>query len=265
MCKRLNKALSAAGILIGFCAAFWPLGLWYGRRLTDGGDEPLGLVVLVLVAGLAIGNQRQMKDASMPKTSLVFLGLYLLSSFWLPPMLRCIPAILCIAFYFGWHTRPSWLALLLLSLPVVATLQFYLGYPMRVISAETTRWLIWPFVNDIVRDGSTLSAYGKVVGVDPPCSGVRMLWMGLVYTNLVAAMGQMSWLKTIAFNFLAVFLLLITNSVRSALLFAPESGIIQISEAMHTGAGVICYLGAILILLRIAAMEPRSTRVQLIS
>lgn len=262
--NRLKKALSVAGIAIGFCAAFWPLALWYLRRLSDGGDEPLGLAVLGIFAIVII------KDHSIPNKPR-YLGavscfiVYLISTLWLPPMLRCVPAIGCIVFYFGWQNRPSWLALMLLSLPVVASLQFYLGYPMRLISAETTRWLVIPFMHDIAREGTTLTAYGKVVGVDPPCSGVRILWMGMVVTNVIAAMGQMKWLKTIAFNLLAVTLLLLTNSVRAALLFAPECGFIQIPEAVHTGTGLICYLGAILILVKVATLREVSLQTRLIS
>jgi|TARA_B110000908_G_scaffold66473_1_gene80500 hypothetical protein len=52
-----------------------------------------------------------------------------------------------------------------------------------LISAEITRWLLSPWVDDLVREGTVLSAFGKVVGVDPPCSGIRMLWAGFVLAN----------------------------------------------------------------------------------
>jgi len=120
---QLDKTLSISGAVLGFCAAFWPLGLWYIRRLADGGDEPLGVIVLAILAVIIFLEKK-------PTIS--------------PPNKK----------------------LMMLSLPVVASLQFYLGYPMRLLSAETTRWLVWPFVNDIIREGTTLSAYGKVVGVD---------------------------------------------------------------------------------------------------
>lgn len=268
MCVRLEKTLSIAGVFLGLCAAFWPLGLWYGRRLTDGGDEPLGVVILGLLAVLIFKEKDQIEWCPNKCRLIIaglFLGLYLLSTFWLPPMLRSVPAILCLVFLLGWQERPSWLALLLLSLPVVASLQFYLGYPLRLISAETTRWLVIPFSHDVVREGSMLTSYGKVVGVDPPCSGIRILWMGMVVANVIAAFYQMKWLRMIAFNLLAITLLLLTNSLRAALLFAPESGAIEIPESVHTGIGMICYLGAVILLIKVATLKSANLHLHTIS
>ena len=264
----MEKTLSIAGVTLGFFAAFWPLGYWYTRRLTDGGDEPLGLLVLGVLT-ILIFIERKNLTHTTSKLTLAAAGacftLYILSTFWLPPMLRCVPAILCITFYFGWHKRPGWLALMFLSLPLVASLQFYLGYPLRLVSTETTRWLVYPFVNDIIREGTTLTAHGKIVGVDPPCSGIKILWVGLVFTNIVTSLVSMKWRKAITFNLLAIGLLLSANSVRAALLFAPESGAIDIPDALHEGIGIICYLGVVLFLVKIASLNSYTIRTHTIS
>lgn len=256
VCRQTEKTLSAAGVTLGLCAAFWPLGLWYVRRLADGGDEPLGAAVLGVLA-VFVFNDRKRIDWYPGKTRLglaaLFLLLYLLGTLGLPPMLRCVPAMLCAVFLLGWQRRPAWLALMLLSLPVVASLQFYLGYPMRLFSAEATRLLVWPFFPEVTREGTTLLLGGKSVGVDPPCSGVRTLWTGMVATNVIAAMRGMGWLKTASFNAFAVVLLLLANSLRAALLFAPESGVTAIPEAAHSGAGLLCYLAVFGILAKLSA------------
>ena len=257
MSKYKKKAASAAAAL-GFAAAFWPLGAWFSRRMADGGDEPYGLIVLGILT-LLISRER--RDLSSPASSWRFIAtavsfvFYILSVFWLPPMLRCVPAIFCLSFYYGWYRRAGWIALLFLSLPVVASLQFYLGYPLRLISTETTRWLVWPFVNEIVREGTTLTAYGKVVGVDPPCSGIRILWMGLIFTNILTSLVRMNWARTIVFNLFAIVLLLLSNSVRAALLFAPESGVIEISDTLHESMGLLCYFTVVLILIKVASLR----------
>lgn len=268
VCKQVDKTLPIAGVLLGFFAAFWPLVAWYTRRLADGGDEPLGLIILIILAGIIFRDKNNL-TYSPNKLSLSAAGIcfavYILSTFWLPPMLRCVPAIFCIVFYFGWEKHPGWLALLLLSLPVVTSLQFYLGYPLRLISAETTRWLVWPFVQEISREGTTLIAYNKIVGVDPPCSGVKTLWIGLVVTNIIASIVRMRWWRAIAFNLLAIGLLLLTNSIRAALLFAPESGVLEIPELLHSGIGIICYFVAVMILVRVATLNSGSTQKRTIS
>jgi len=243
MKTRLQSALPT----IGFAAAFWPLGMWYAHRLTDGGDEPLGLLVLLL-CGVLIYNNNSPPRAGHPIIASFLLILYAVSDPFLPPMLRCIPALLAVAFYYGWHRIPGWLALITLSLPVVASMQFYLGYPMRIVSAEITSWLLHPFVDGLIRNGTTLSAHGKSVGVDAPCSGIHMLWAALVFANVITSITHMPWLKTLAVNLLTLTSILIANSLRTTLLYAPESGIINIPDWAHSGTGILCYLLTALIL-----------------
>lgn len=233
-----------------------------------GGDEPLGLLVLGVLSVLIFRERKNLiyppNQPALIVTGLCF-TLYILSTFWLPPMLRCVPAILCIAFYFGWHKYPGWLALMFLSLPLIASLQFYLGYPLRLISTEITRWLIYPFLSDIIREGTNLTIHGKTVGVDPPCSGIKTLWAGLLFTNITASLVGMKWRKAILFNLYAMGLLLLANSFRAALLFAPESGAINMPDALHAGIGIICYLAIIFLLVKIATLRTRTLQRHTIS
>ena len=253
-----GKIRLAAIAALGFSLAFWPLILWFAQRLSDGGDEPYGLIVLCVLSLLIMRGQNhrhtRMSKGSQFAAAISF-TLYILSLFGLPPMLRCIPAILCLSFYYGWHRQPGWMALLFLSLPVISSLEFYLSYPLRIISSETTRWLVWPFVNEIAREGTNLTAYGKVVGVDAPCSGIRMLWVGLVFSNILISLIRMTWIKAIVFNLFAIVILLFANSIRAALLFAPESGFIEISDTTHESIGLVSYLGAIVILIKVAMLR----------
>jgi len=263
-----NKVSSAAIAALGFALAFWPLIVWFFQRLSDGGDEPYGLAVLCVLSLLIVSDKKHAQTQvgqGMQIAAGVSFALYILSIFWLPPMLRCVPAILCLSFYFGWYRQAGWIALLFLSLPVVTSLQFYLGYPLRIISSETTRWLVWPFVNEIFREGTNLTAYGKVVGVDAPCSGIRILWVGLVFSSVLTSMLGMSWPKAIVFNLFSVVLLLFANSVRAALLFAPESGFIEISDTAHESIGLVCYLGVVVILIKVAMFRRDHTLINTIS
>ncbi len=261
MCVRacLKTALPA----IGFTAAFWPLAMWYFRRLADGGDEPFGLIILLLTAVFIGRNQAPLHRR--PLVACLLLIIYAITASFLPPMLRCVPALLAISFYYGWQCRPGWLALLTLSLPVVSSMQFYLGYPMRLVSAEITSWLLQPFVDGLIREGTTLSAHGKMVGVDAPCSGIRMLWAGLVLGNIIASLTRMNWTKMIGFNLLTITLIILSNSLRATLLYAPESGWINIPEWAHFGAGIFCYLMAAGILIKVGTLTSRKLQTRIIS
>ena len=262
----VRACLKMALPVIGFTAAFWPLALWYFRRLVDGGDEPMGLIVLLFTACLIGRNRTPLRNRPLIALSLFLLyGLVVIFLPQVPPMLRCIPALLTLAFFYGWHHLPGWLALLFLSLPVIASMQFYLGYPMRLVTAEITHWLLTPWVDELVREGTTLSAHGKVVGVDPPCSGIRMLWAGLVMTNIITSLARMKWARMIFFNLIAIGLIILCNSLRATLLYAPESGVFDIPTWAHEGVGILCYTVAALLLIKLATFRKSSTRTRVIT
>ena len=84
----------------------------------------------------------------------------------------------------GVATAPV-LGLSLLSLPLLASLQFYAGYPLRVVTAEASRWLLPP-ASASQRSGASLLVNGQLVIVDAPCSGVQMLWLGYFTACVVA-------------------------------------------------------------------------------
>ncbi|MCP5534638.1 MAG: archaeosortase/exosortase family protein [Akkermansiaceae bacterium] len=262
----VRNCLKTALPVIGFTAAFWPLAMWYFRRLVDGGDEPMGLAVLLLTACMIWKNKQPLHSRPLLASSLFLTyGLIIIFLPQIPPMLRCIPALLTLVFYYGWQRRPGWMALLFLSLPVVASMQFYLGYPMRLVAAEVTHWLLTPWVDGLVREGTTLSAHGKIVGVDPPCSGIRMLWFGQVITNIIASLTRMAWPRMIIFNITAVGMIILCNSLRATLLYAPESGMFDIPAWAHEGVGILCYLLAAVLLIKLATWKTSSSQSRLVS
>ena len=75
--------------------------------------------------------------------------------------------------------------LAVLALPLLSSLQFYAGYPLRVITAEASRWLLAPGFS-VAREGSSLLIDGRLVIVDAPCSGVQMVWLGYFTACAVA-------------------------------------------------------------------------------
>ena len=134
-------------------------------------------------------------------------------------------------------------ALLLLSLPVVASLQFYLGYPMRWVAAQGTVGLLSLMGIDVMQQGTTLISGGQEVGVDPACSGVKMLWTGLALAGWFSARERLSLGRTGVLMAAAVGAVLIANAVRAAVLFLPESGRVDWPEWTHEGMGLVAFLG----------------------
>ena len=109
----------------------------------------------------------------------------------LPPLLVGLMAVIAVAcallaFLPSDTAAAPVLGLAVLALPLLSSLQFYAGYPLRVMTAEVSRWLLQPAF-DVLRDGSSLWVDGRQVIVDAPCSGVQMVWLGYFTACVVAA------------------------------------------------------------------------------
>lgn len=90
---------------------------------------------------------------------------------------------------------------------------------------------------------------GTEVGVDPPCSGLRMLWFTGYLSCTLAAMNRLSWNKFLLLVPLASLLSVAANILRAVVLFFPESGILNFPYWTHEAVGALLHLGVALGLL----------------
>ncbi len=152
---RLGIALDTAPAAIWlalFAAALWPTAWWMGQRMLDGSDEPLGLLALAALAVLVWHCRGRLRAAPRLGWLAFALAAAVTSTALLwqaPPLVTSLFGLLAlgsglIAFLPAALATAPVLGLSLLSLPLLASLQFYAGYPLRVITAETSRWLSPP-------------------------------------------------------------------------------------------------------------------------
>lgn len=176
-----------------FAAALWPAWWWMARRLSDGSDDPLGLLAVGVLTGLVWQQRHRLRPA--PRLAWLALALLLtlaatLGVTTLPPLASGLLAVLAMAAALcAWlpqrlPTLPV-LGLCVLALPLLASLQFYAGYPLRVLTAEASRWLL-SLAYTVQRQGASLQVDGQLVIVDAPCSGVQMAWLGYFTACAVA-------------------------------------------------------------------------------
>lgn len=232
--------------------ALLPVLRWFVKRLNDGNEEALGLLTLGLALVLAWRERKSLVAA--PNSRVAGAGLLALSVLtlpWLPPMIRAILAVLGIALWHGIHQRAGLLGLLMLSLPVAASMQFFIGYPLRVIAAEGAVRLLEIFSVVVFRTGTQIELGGHVIGVDPACSGVRMLWHALAAAMALAAIHRLSWRATCIGGLLAVALVVPANILRATLLVVQEIERLPESLVHHTGVGLISF-GCVLLPLWLA-------------
>ncbi len=184
---------------------------------------------------------------------LAVLGLYGLTV-WLgfPPLLRALPALGAVILWTGLWKLPGISLLLVLSLPVVASMQFYLGYPMRVVTAEASATTLNLLSFPVHRVGTQLLFDGTALGVDAPCSGVRMLWASCFFGAVVSALFRLGWLASAGLLTSAIMVALLANALRATALFFVESGMIHLPPWCHEGAGLLLYVLGLALLVTMA-------------
>ena len=227
-------------------AALWPTWLWVGQRMLDRSDDPLGLLALSALALLGWRQRRRLR----PAPRLVWLALALagavaatLSQGVLPSLvvallaLTALAAGLCAFLPANVASAPV-LGLSVLSLPLLASLQFYAGYPLRIITAEASRWLLMA-THEVERSGASLLVDGQLVIVDAPCSGVQMAWFGYFsacVVTLYLARGNRAFLTRLP----AVSVLVLGGNVlRNTMLVAAEASGRHVPGWAHEGVGLV--------------------------
>lgn len=222
--------------------AISPVLWWFGQRLNDGNDEPLGLLTLMLALVLAWRDRASLHATAGSRLFGAALVLCSVTGIhWLPPMVRAGLAVCGIAACYGIHRRAGLMGLLVLSLPLAASMQFFLGYPLRLAAAEGAVRLLELGSLVVARTGTQIELGGQVIGVDPACGGVRMLWHALAAAMGLAAIHRLRWRATVIGGLLAVVLVIPANAVRAALLAVQESGHLPETTLGHGGIGLLSF------------------------
>ena len=252
-----QRLIITGSILLCLCLAFWQSGDWYLQRVKFSLEEAVSaLLVIVMITYLSVVTIVRSKTIySLPLYTLsVLLGLYTLSSLYLPSLISAALALstICFALFwlaFGRIPGISFWALVALSLPVVPSLQFYLGYPARLISASLTVPLLQLNGYQVQQQGTYLVWQDQLLQFDGPCSGVTMLWAGLLLTLLLSFWHQLSLKKIIIALIIGILAVLFGNVIRAASLFYLELGVLQEaveiplnSELIHNSVGVAAFI-----------------------
>lgn len=227
-------------------AALWPTWWWMGQRMVDGSDDPLGLLALAALAVLVWQHRRGLRAA--PRLGWLALALAgavaaTATRGALPPLANSLLALLALAaglaaFLPARVAAAPVVGLSMLALPLLASLQFYAGYPLRVVTAEASRWLL-SGSHEVARAGSSLMVNGQLVMVDAPCSGVQMVWLGY-FTACVVALYHGRSNRAFLSRLPAVGLLVLTGNVlRNTMLVAAEASGTPLRGWAHEAVGLV--------------------------
>lgn len=241
----------AAGWLALQFAALTPTWAWMVQRMRDGSDDPLGLVALVALAALAWQCRCELRASprlgwlalagiGTVLATLLRFGLGFVPA--MPPLAAGLVAVLALAcgllaFLPRRVAALPVAGLAVLALPLLSSLQFYAGYPLRVVTAEASRWLLAPGF-DVAREGTSLMVDGRLVIVDAPCSGVQMVWLGYFTACTVALWARRSDRAFLGRLPMVGLLVLGGNIVRNSVLVAFEGAGHALAPWAHNTLGL---------------------------
>jgi exosortase/archaeosortase family protein len=242
--RSLERAQTPRLVLLGgLCFAAWPVFRWYIARITDGSDEPWGL--LALVAALIFVPRTGWSEAvSGPRQWLLCGGLAVYAATYsvLPPLGRALAFVTGLGLIAGQRNFPlAWWSLLVLSLPLVATLQFYLGYPLRWLTALACVPLLQLRGLSVTADATTLCWAGERVVVDAPCSGLHMVWTGWFLGAVLACWHRFDARATARLLSYAGIIVFVANILRATCLFCFESRVWPSTPWTHEGVGLAAF------------------------
>jgi exosortase/archaeosortase family protein len=127
-------------------------------------------------------------------------------------------------------------------MPLLPSLQHTLGYPMRVVSAALTVVLLNLNGLAVARQGTFLVWRDETVQFDAPCSGINMLWAGLLLTLMGCVLFCLRLVKTMIAVALSILLVIAANVLRASSLFYVEAGMLPQAPAWwHEGIGIAAF------------------------
>lgn len=233
-------------------AGFWTIWRWLTIRVWTSGDEIWSLLALVCAVFFCfVNSNKNEKQENAALVAVSFSALFTLIyaatfAFDVPPLVRAILAITALTFTlslwrFGKVFHFGIYALLLLSLPLVASLNFFLGYPMRLVVGRSAEFLLRLQGLDVVQEGVSLHFGEKLIWIDAPCSGIKMLWFGFFLAAILICFYRLKVIRSVVVFSAAFFIILLGNIFRATALFYVEAGIIKSPAWMHSAVGVLVF------------------------
>jgi len=228
--------------------AFWEVWHWYVTRAVYSWDQPWGVLAFVAAILFLIVSRKPLPQNERSLwLSAVLILVYAATYFVLPPLARAMIAFTAVAITasllrFGKAFHAGLFGLVYLSLPTIPTLQFFGGYPLRIVVAELTAPILRIPGFAVVAEGTCLNWSGQLIWIDAPCSGIKMLWVGLFLTFVVLCFHELSLRKVFLLMPLVGIVIMVANVFRAVALFYIEAGVLDFPAWSHEYAGVIAFV-----------------------
>ena len=267
---RQMRFLEAASLLV-ILAHFHRALLWIGRTWQEATYESWGMLALLLLVPLF-----RRLPAPRPTPALRHLagaaGLCLLDLILAPLALNILSAFLGLTALHLWSVafrrfagswllqRQLWLGLL--CLPAVYWANVLFGYQLQSLASELAGRCLWLYGIPARIQGTVISVPGAVLAVDTSCSGLKLLYSGILF-GVVATPGvKRGWRAILAFWGALLPMLLLGNVARVLCLAMGQLFLGRpVGEVPHQAIGLIIFALVCAIMLAVLALLGRRQRV----
>ena len=235
-------------ILVVQVIAFWDVWRWYVSRAVYSWDQPWGVLALFAAIVFLVASRKPRPQTERSLLLPTFLVIFYAATYFsFAPLARATVAFTALAvtassLRFGKSFHPGLFGLFYLSLPTLPTLQFFGGYPLRVVVAQLTAPILRLSGFAVIPEGTCLNWAGRMIWIDAPCSGIKMLWVGLFLTFVVLCVYELPLLKTLLLLPLVGVVIMAANVFRAVALFYLEAGVLSMPSWGHEYAGVIAFV-----------------------
>lgn len=226
-------------------AAFWNAWNWVAQRVVEIPENRVGAVALLCALGFIMAGIRGQVASGHPKLGLsaaLTLAYAACAPFALPHI-SAVLATAALAFTlssFGPpHRRWALAGLLVLALPVIPSMQTHIGYPMRVAAAWLSSGWLGLMGIHVGAQGTCLVWEGRLLLADEACSGIHMLWAGLVLACCVSWLVELPLRRFAALCAATFAAMFAGNVLRFASLFFVE--VYHAGDEMHQGTGIAIF------------------------
>ncbi len=237
--------MNALTILALEFGAFWPVWIWWARRIAGEPESAWGLAALATAVWFAW--RKGARHVPPPMLSTAMVVAYGVACLTATPIFRAAVAVAAIGLTLWSRRSLGVLGLFVIALPINASLQFVAGFPMRLAASSIAAAVLSFCGRAVAADGTGLRWSGGLVEVDVPCSGIRMLWAGLYLALAAACVYECRPWRTCAVMAAAVGAVIVGNALRTAAIFHLETGLLPVAagaaDAVHAGAGLVVFAG----------------------
>lgn len=195
------------------------------------------------------------RDKRPGKQSVTLAGIALYAACWIfhcPGLIKATLATAILLYHFGLIHKAGISSLAIINLPWISSLEFFLSFPLRRLVTELSGAALKTLGLEVETLGTGIFYFGETVFVDPPCSGIKMLWSGALLCALLCSIYRLSWLQSAGLLCCATVTLILANTLRGCILFFPEAQIVAWPHWTHSGVGSLIYLASSLGLVTIA-------------